>query len=194
MVAQAAEGVAPMNAQPLQAEPTPFQRASAFVLAEEGGNKITDYPDDPGGLTHWGIALKFHPELTREQLIAMTREQAILIYRDSYWLPGSCFELPDPVCIAHMDACINLGVGGAAEVLQRAVHVTVDGGIGPITLAAVDSLPAINVAERVIDQRWFWYVQQARTDKTVASRLRGYRNRLNSLREECGLPVYLYTL
>ena len=173
---------------------TPFDRAAAFVLGEEGGNKITDYPDDPGGLTHWGIALRFHPELTRQQLIDMTRDQAILIYRDSYWIPGECPAMPDPVSIAHMDACINLGIGDAARVLQSAVHVPVDGEIGPITLGAVDASAPLNVCERVIDARWEWYLARARVSETVQSRLRGYRNRLNSLREECGLPVYLYAL
>ena len=47
-----------------------FDRAVHFVLAQEGG--LVDDPADPGGLTHFGIALAEHPHMSAEQIRSLT--------------------------------------------------------------------------------------------------------------------------
>lgn len=109
-----------------------FQSAIAWLLPEEGG--LTNDPDDPGGLTKYGIDQRSHPGVDIKNL---TKDQAVQIYWDSYWIKSKCDQLPDAVAFIHFDASVNEGLGAAAKFLQEAVNVTVDGSIGPKTLAAV---------------------------------------------------------
>ena len=112
--------------------------AIGFVLGEEGG--FQKRADDPGNWvdgklvgTKYGIAAKYHPH---EDIPGLTRQRAISIYEHDYWAPARCDGLPAGLALMHMDAAVNIGVGGAAHLLQRALGVTDDGVIGPQTLGA----------------------------------------------------------
>ncbi|MDQ3232263.1 MAG: hypothetical protein M3Q07_10615 [Pseudobdellovibrionaceae bacterium] len=43
-----------------------FQEAVRLILELEGGGRLVSHPDDPGGLTKYGISLRSHPELGAE--------------------------------------------------------------------------------------------------------------------------------
>ena len=75
------------------------------------------------------------------------------IYRDRYWLPASCPELPAPLALFHFDAAVNHGLAGAARMLQEAVGADVDGEIGPETLAKAASRPVAQSLARYADVR-----------------------------------------
>jgi lysozyme family protein len=68
---------------------------------------------------------------------AMVRD----IYLQDYWRPAACPGLPPPLALFHFDTAVNQGVAGAAQMLQQAVGVDIDGEIGPITLAAAAGQP-----------------------------------------------------
>ena len=110
------------------------------VLAHEGG--YVNDARDPGGETNWGITRRtaqangYHGNMR-----AMTRSQAIEIYRTAFWLRYRCAEMPVSVAFQFFDACINHGYGNAARMLQRAAGVADDGVIGNISLAAINTLP-----------------------------------------------------
>lgn len=55
-----------------------FERALAFCLKWEGGDKITDDPRDPGGLTKFGISQRAYPN---EDIRKLTRGRAAFLYR-----------------------------------------------------------------------------------------------------------------
>src|SRR5262247_2628344 len=124
---------------------TLFSLALAHVLAMEGG--YTEDPYDPGGPTNLGITLAdfarakgvaitadtFGP--LRAELKALPPATAARIYRESYWQPARCPELPPPVAFFHFDTAVNQGVGAAARMLQEALGAVIDGLIGPETLA-----------------------------------------------------------
>lgn len=113
-----------------------FDAAFLLVVAAEGGEKVTDDPRDPGGLTKWGICQRSYPDL---DIRALTESDAREIYRRDYWDACKCDELPWPLSLYVFDAAINQGVSAAARMLQKAVDATVDGKIGPKTLAAAKS-------------------------------------------------------
>lgn len=120
-----------------------LSRAIAFVLDREKG--LVDDPEDPGGLTNWGIALKRHPELTAAQIRSMTAQQAGEIYAGpQYWGAVHGYQLPDYLSVPMLDGAVLEGPTGVVIALQRALRVTADGTIGAQTL---------NAASRAADQR-----------------------------------------
>lgn len=107
-----------------------FYTAVAFALDREGG--YSNDPHDPGGETAFGIDKRSHPGV---DIKALTREDAIAIYRRVYWAATKADQLPAGLAILYFDACVNQGAGAAAHMLQLALGVTADGVVGPGTLA-----------------------------------------------------------
>lgn len=110
-----------------------WNQAINFVLKMEGGSAFENDPDDPGGETRFGISKKAYPNLDIRKL---TLEQAVELYHRDYWIPCRCDDLPTALSISVFDCAVNQGVSIARRLLQMALDVTVDGHIGPITLAA----------------------------------------------------------
>lgn len=136
-----------------------FDKAFAIIWRDEnGGTAITvvDNVLDPGGLTVGGVALNRHPELTRENLLAMTYADFFAWYRVNYWTPNGCDSLPWPVSLVVMDGEVNSG-GEGAKALQAALGVTQDGVIGPVTLAAVATHDPVDLAVRTCVKRDGFY-------------------------------------
>lgn len=106
-------------------------QAIAFVLAKETG----ELTEDSGGLSRWGISRASHPELTEDQIRAMTAAQAGQIFADSYW-PARADELPDYFSIPLLASCVLQGRETGVEILQSALGVHADGSIGPQTIQA----------------------------------------------------------
>ena len=107
-----------------------FPYCVGYSLAREGG-----FYDDPvGGPTQWGISKRAFPS---EDIEHMTRERAAELYRINYWEPCRCGEMPLAIALMTFEAAINQGPGRAIQWLQLALGVDVDGGVGPVTLAAL---------------------------------------------------------
>lgn len=117
---------------------TGFHFAIAFLLQQEGG-----YAADLGdgaGETHYGVTKKSYPDL---DIQALTEEQAMAIYRRDFWDAIHLDLLPLPVAIAMLDAAANHGPVTAVRLLQEALHVPVDGVIGPVTAQAARAPDAL---------------------------------------------------
>lgn len=114
-----------------------FDDAFERTVGHEGG--YVNDPRDPGGETIYGISRRSHP-----QAWAMGRptlDQAKNIYREQYWEPLRCDELPLPLDEFLFDFAVNSGVKTAILALQSAAGVLQDGKLGPKTLAAVKAKP-----------------------------------------------------
>lgn len=107
-----------------------FESAVAFVLEAEGG--YVNDPADAGGETHYGISKRAYPDL---DIKALTEDQAKTIYYDDYWQPCRCDEMPAYIASVVFDTAVNMGQRTAIKFLQQSLDVTVDGIIGPVTLA-----------------------------------------------------------
>jgi len=130
-----------------------FAAAVALVLVHEGG--LSDDPRDPGGLTHWGFALRENPDLSAAALRAMTRAEAIARYRTRWWEPHPWVRLPGPIALKAFDLAVPCGPANAICALQRACRaaghrVSEDGVLGDATIAAARAvpLPALGAALR----------------------------------------------
>jgi len=116
---------------PSSATSPTFQAALAFTLSAEGAD--TNDPNDPGGLTRFGIAQSRHPEVDVQNL---SLAQAQRIYWREYWQPIHGDQLPRELAFVLFDTAVNVGVARAVSMLQTALGVEIDGVIGSRTIAA----------------------------------------------------------
>lgn len=114
------------------------------ILELEGG--LTNDPDDPGGLTNFGIDQRDNPGV---DVANLTREAAKAIYFKDPWLLYYCHYMPDEIQFAYFDACVNQGGPTAVTLLQRCLGVGDDGAWGPITQAAVTKMGDMSIQERM---------------------------------------------
>jgi lysozyme family protein len=125
--------------------------AVSFVLHILETGELTDRPDDPGGLTRWGIALNEHPELTRDDIINMTPERAGSLFTARYW-PAGADGLPSQCATPLLAASVLQGPHAAVEALQHALGVSADGQLGALTQSA--ALKACLVDQKDFMARW----------------------------------------
>ncbi len=111
-----------------------FDTALDLILDLEGGERVTEDPADPGGLTKWGISARAYPDLDIRNL---SREDAAAIYRRDYWQPLGCDEYPYATALMLFDTAVNQGPGTAARLAQSVAGVAVDGILGPKSRAAI---------------------------------------------------------
>lgn len=97
-----------------------FQTAVSLVLVHEGG--LVNNPSDPGGLTNWGISLRWHPELGEDGIRNLTKEQAAEIYRKSYWTPTMEQETDQRVANTMLDTSVNQGPAIAQQLYLQFGH------------------------------------------------------------------------
>jgi len=124
-----------------------FQHCFSRVVGHEGG--YSDHASDSGGKTRYGIT----EAVARENgylgdMRALPFPVAREIYRMAYWDPLQLDKIAArsrPLAYELFDTGVNMGVGVAAEFLQRSLNVLnrrqrdwpdlkVDGEIGPVTL------------------------------------------------------------
>lgn len=129
-----------------------FANALGIVLRHEGG--LVEHRDDPGGVTHFGISQRAYPDLDIRNLLLA---DAARIYERDYWQACRCDDLPYPVALAVFDTAVNCGVARSVRFLQAAVGAKKDGVIGPVTLAAVKSGRARDIAQAVLRRRMVYY-------------------------------------
>lgn len=128
---------------------TPRVRQMAEEIVAREGGYVND-PDDPGGATKYGVTIhtmrRLGLDLTgdgrvdAEDVRQISREQAVTIFLTHYFLKPRIAELPEPLHATVFDMYVNAG-GNAVKILQRLLNqmgerVTVDGAIGPQTIAA----------------------------------------------------------
>ncbi len=135
-----------------------FEAAIEHVLAQEGGYS-TDWRDR-GGETKWGISKAAFPF---EDIPNLTKERASWLYRQNYW--GELWETITSQAIATylFDTAVNMGRQPAERLLQQAVNemggsVTVDGQVGPKTIAAINAGEATAILKEYRVQRLLRYL------------------------------------
>lgn len=136
-----------------------WSKALAFTLLAEGG-----WYDDPrGGPTNHGITLDTYREyagnhdLTADDLRAIPDATVSDLYSTRFWAHMGCDALPAGADLMVFDAGVMSGVQNSLYLLQRAVGVTVDGNIGPKTLAAIQMRAPARTIELIRLQQWRYY-------------------------------------
>ena len=117
-----------------------FRLALQHVLQSEGG--FVNHPSDPGGMTNLGVTARTWEDWvghvpSEKEMRELTPDKVAPLYKRKYWDAIKGDDLPSGLDYCVFDCAVNSGPGRAAKILQEIIGVKPDGGIGPITLAAV---------------------------------------------------------
>lgn len=150
-----------------------FDRAFNKLLGNEGG--YVNHPDDPGGETNWGITKRVALEngYTGE-MIEMPLSVAKEIYKNNYW-DRNYNILPFSVAFNLFDAAVNHGQRTAVKLMQRALHLKVDGIMGTETTHAILYNDEYKVVCLFNAERLNYYTGLTRSWQTFG---RGWANRV----------------
>ncbi len=129
-----------------------FTECVSHVLAAEGG--LVNHPQDPGGVTKFGISQRSYPDLN---IPALTREDAQALYQRDYWAPIQGDDLPAGLDLVMLDHAVNAGPARAIRLLQQLVGVPADGLLGPVTLAAIARADLQDLIARYSELRLDFY-------------------------------------
>ena len=133
-----------------------WEQCFALILKNEGG--YVDNPSDPGGATNLGCtkatweAWVGHP-VTKDDIKALTPNDVMPLYKVKYWDTIKGDDLPKGVDYAVFDYAINSGPSRAAKTLQSIIGAVADGQIGPSTLATIQLFEAVDLSEKICDNR-----------------------------------------
>lgn len=168
-----------------------FPNAIKTILKHEGG--LADNPNDPGGLTNFGITIGFikmhnidvdnDGDVDRDDILNMTVEDAIGIYEDYIWTPGGYDNVNDYwIATKLFDMDVNMGAHQGGLLAQRAANslgakLTEDGDLGPKSFAAINSFePSEYMTALKAQQKGFYEALVARKPK-LAEFLKGWLKR-----------------
>lgn len=118
-----------------------FDQAFVDLMINEG--TYSDDPNDSGGKTMFGIT----EEVARAwgykgEMRLLTQDTAKAIYKSKYW--AAWYEdFPYLLAFSIFDTAVNSGPDRAHRILQKVFGVTVDGIVGPKTLAAMKDFDPI---------------------------------------------------
>ena len=138
-----------------------FERALAFTLGWEGG--LVNHPNDPGGVTRYGISKRAYPN---EDIINLTLTRAGEIYHRDYWTDIADF-LPEPLDMVVFDTAVNVGKRKALLWLRAAGWPS-------------EHIPA--VTQKYLETRQAHYDRLAKQPRFKVF-LRGWTNRVNALKK-----------
>jgi lysozyme family protein len=117
-----------------------FSHALELLLLQEGG--YVNNSADPGGETKYGISKRSYPLV---DIAGLTKSQAADIYAKDFWNPLDLDRFPAIVRYSIFDFAVNSGKQTAIRKLQLCVNAADDGQVGPVTLAAVESLMPLDL-------------------------------------------------
>jgi lysozyme family protein len=134
----------------------------------------TNIVGDNGGVTKFGIAQNKNPNVDVPNLDLNT---AMQVYFNGYWVQGACDRITIPITIFQFDMCVNNGISRAGKILQQAVGATIDGNVGPATLAKVNQQDSETLVKSLSVIREDRYKTIVQNDPSQAKFLAGWLRR-----------------
>ena len=115
-----------------------FKTAVTKTLIHEGGSRVTDDPNDRGGLTKYGISQRSYPNVDIRNL---TEDGAREIYKRDYWDRVSGDSINDQQVAENLfDTAVNMGPRTASKLAQIGLDLLpADGIIGPQSIKALNA-------------------------------------------------------
>jgi len=109
---------------------------------------------------------------------ALTPELVAPLYKRKFWDACKCNDMPTGIDYLVFDFAVNAGPGRSAKILQTAVGVPADGGIGPITLEAVNKMDGDDLIKKFSQAKEDFY----RSLNTFETFGKGWLNRVAAVK------------
>lgn len=181
------------------------EKVLPIILHHEGG--LSDRASDPGGITNFGISLRFllaagkldldgdgfmdgdldcDGDIDADDIRMMTADHAGKFYRQHWWDKFSYEDFAWPISGKVMDLSINMGSRQSHKCLQRAVRaadgpvLSVDGLIGPKSRQAIVSVDANMLYAALCAEAAGFYRLLTEIKRNLAEYLNGWLNRAYS--------------
>jgi lysozyme family protein len=168
-----------------------WQKAFEQMLASEGG--FTDDERDPGnnlpdgrkgstmlGVTQFNWEQHTGHEVTHEQMRKLTPADVEPLYKKKYWDVVRADELPSGIDYVLFDMGVNAGPGRSIKLAQATVGVPADGGLGPITMAAILAADPAEFIEKFSAEKEAFY----RSLNTFETFGKGWLNRVAAVKQK----------
>ena len=122
-----------------------FEKSLELVLAHEGG--YVHHALDPGGRTNLGVTQRVWEDyvghkVDEQTMRSLTKELVAPLYKSRYWDAVHGDQLPSGADYLAFDFSVNAGFFRAIKTIQRALNITADGIISPVTLKAIQDANA----------------------------------------------------
>ena len=122
-----------------------FEKSLELVLAHEGG--YVNHPSDPGGKTNLGVTQRVWEDyvghkVDEQTMRNLTKELVAPLYKSRYWDAVHGDQLPSGADYLAFDFAVNAGAFRSIKTIQRALNITADGVIGPVTVKAIQDTNA----------------------------------------------------
>ena len=154
--------------------------AITYTLQFEDSTLSGKITVDEGGPTRFGIAEKYHPELSNCLFFnSMGSIAALAIAKGIY-----ATQYAEPLCIAQianqdianklLSLGVNIGIPRAAKMLQSAVGVSEDGVVGALTLMALSKADPLEVLADLRASAESYYYHVAANNPEDAEYLNGW--------------------
>lgn len=151
-----------------------FQACLAAILEHEGG--LTNNENDPGGITNWGISLRFLKHfgldlnkdgtINEDDVINISEDTVESIYRKCWWDKYQYAKFNDLIVVEKVfDTAVNMGPFGAHKILQIAINrlndnpIKVDGILGDLTFEAANKTEPNNLRQELRNCQEHRYVE-----------------------------------
>jgi lysozyme family protein len=173
-----------------------FDTAVNYVLSNEKG--LSNDANDRGGITNFGISLRFLKSISQEQLKKylifdevtdqtikdLRIEQAKSLYHDFFWISAPFEKIGNQEQANYIfDMAINMGIAPAIKCVQRAIWAVQkrrslidDGILGENTLKAIEICGFI-LMPAMRSERAGFYKLAAMQDVEIKNELNGLLNR-----------------
>lgn len=169
-----------------------FQYCVKIILEHEGA--LEDNKRDPGGVTNWGISLRFirvlgldinhDGTINQADILGLSQPAAIEIYR-KYWWDKYHYNAFNDIQIACkvFDLSVNMGPMTSHKLLQIAINrlnvkpIAVDGIIGGNTIAAANELNGDELHQQLRDCAQHHYIQLIADNHNLSCFKNGWMNR-----------------
>lgn len=145
-----------------------WQQAFEQMLKSEGG--FTDDERDNGnklpdgrkgstmlGVTQYNWEAHVGHQVTHDDMRKLTPADVEPLYKQKYWDVVQGDKLPNGIDYLCFDMGVNAGPGRSIMLLQTAVGVPADGGLGPITLTAVWAADPVKLIQDFSDAKESFY-------------------------------------
>jgi len=173
-----------------------WQQAFEQMLASEGGfsdderddgNKL---PDGRKGSTMLGVTqynweAHVGHQVTHDDMRKLTAVDVEPLYKKKYWDVVQGDKLPNGIDYLVFDMGVNAGPGRSIKLLQAAVGTTPDGGLGPVTLAAVWAADPVVLIEKFSQEKEAFY----RSLKKFTVYGEGWLNRVAAVKQKASSMV-----